>query len=171
MVGLEHDSETGPQLSPEVRAALTDLTKWVYDSYVSSFLHPRRLTTHCHLDDPNGSGRSATVGMFKHLKHFRVPWNPDLVVRWAEYQGWLTSDLALLNEFAVGVKAGTRFHTGPDVWPRPTVESWLRGNAMTAGITKLPNFRLKKCCRGHFKLPARRRHSHRAALQQFSRED
>jgi hypothetical protein len=170
MVRLGHYSEQGPQLSPEVLAALTDLTKWVYDSHVSSFLRPRQLTTHFHLDDPKGSGRSATVGMFKHLKHFRVPWDPDLVVRWAEHHGWLASDLALLNEFATGVMAGTRFHTGPDPWG-PIVDSWLKGLPMKAPIANRTKFRLKRCCRGDFRSPVHHRHPHRAALQRFSRKD
>ena len=170
MVRLGHDSGPGAQLSPEVIAALTDLTKWVYDSHVSSFLRPRQLTTHSHLNDPNGSGRSATVAMFKNLKHFRVQWDPDLVVRWAERQGWLVSDLALLNEFAIGVRDGTRYHTGPDPM-RPLVDSWLEGLPMTAPIENRTKFRLKRCCRGDFKLPARPRYRHRAALQRFSRGD
>lgn len=171
MVRLGHDSEPGTQLSPELIAALTDLTKWVYDSHFSSFLCPRQLTTHFHLNDPNGSGRSATVSMFKHLKHFRVQWDPDLVVRWAYRQGWLASDLALLKEFAIGVKDGTRFHTGPAPWGRPTVDSWLKGLPMTTPIGHQTQFRLKRCCRGDFTLPTRRRHPHRAALQRRSRGD
>ena len=171
MVRLGHDSGSGAQLSPEVIAALTDLTKWVYDSHVSSFLRPRQLTTHFHLNDPNGSGRSATVGMFKHLKHFQVEWDPDLVVRWAERQGWLASDLALLNEFAIGVNAGTRYHTGPAPWPGPMVESWLSGLPMTAPIASRTKFPLKRCCRGDFKLPVRRLYPHRAAFQRFSSRD
>ena len=163
-------SDRAPQLSPEVLAAMTDLTKWVYDSHFSSFLRPRQFATHFHLDDPKGGGRAATVGMFKHLKHFRVAWEPDLVVRWAEHRGWLASDVALLNEFASGVKTGTRFHTSPDPWPRPVVESWVMGLPITDAVSNRISFRRKRCCRGKFKLPARRRDPRRAEYRLFSRK-
>jgi hypothetical protein len=170
MVRVRKGVDRGPQLLPEVLAAMTDLTKWVYDSHVSSFLRPRQLTTHFHLDDPNGSGRAATVGLFKHLKRFQVLWEPELVVRWAEHQGWLESDVALLNEFASGVKAGIRFHTGPQPWPGPIVESWVMGLPMTAAVSNRIRFRRKRCCRGDFKPPALLRYPSRAAYRQFSRK-
>jgi hypothetical protein len=170
MMWVKRGVDRGPQLSPEVLAAMTDLTKLVYDSHVSSFLRPRQLATHCHLDDPNGSGRAATVAMFKHLKYFQVPWEPDLVVRWAEHQGWLASDVALLNEFASGVKAGARFHTVPQPWPGPVVDSWVLGLPMTTAVSNRIRFRRKRCCRGDFKPPARRRDPRRAAFRQLSRK-
>jgi hypothetical protein len=170
MVRFGKDSDTGSQLSPEVLAALTDLTKWVYDSHVSSFLRPRQLTTHFHLDDPNGGGRAATVGMFKHLKYFQVTWDSELVVRWAAHQGWLASDVELLKVFALGVQAGTRFHSGPQPWQRPVVESWLSGIPMTAEVSNRTKYRLKRCCRGDFKPPARRRGPNRTSYRQISRK-
>jgi hypothetical protein len=129
---------------------MTDLTRWVYDSHVTRYLHPRQLTTHFHLNDPNGSGRAASVGTFKNLKHFHVDWDVDRVVDWATHHGWLDADTALLYEFAQGVQSGTRFHTGPVPISRPAVESWLSGLPTSSMVPVGFTFRRMKCCRGQF---------------------
>ena len=132
---------------------MTDLTRWTYDSHVTSFLRPRQLTTHFHLNDPNGSGRAASVGTFKHLKHFDINWDADDVTAWAKHHGWQETDISLLEEFARGVQIGTRFHTGPIPLSRDMAESWLRGISIGSAIPDGLSFRRLKCCRGAFKEP------------------
>jgi hypothetical protein len=136
-----------------VSAALSDLTRYVYDCHVSSFLHPRQFATHNHLNDPMGGGRAAAIGLFKHLKHFAVEWLPLEVERWAGQHGWLENDRELLREFAVGVQAGTRFHTMPQPWARPQVESWLTGTPMSEAVGRDFKFRMRRCCEGDFRSP------------------
>ena len=145
------DFESGN--STAVIAALSDLTRYVYDCHVSSFLHPRQFATHNHLNDPKGGGRAAAIGLFKHLKHFKVEWVPHEVDLWAGRVGWLDSDRALLLEFAVGVQAGKRFHTMPQPWSRPRVESWLAGVPLSEAVRHDFRFRRKRCCRGDFRTP------------------
>ena len=139
--------------STTVNAALSDLTRYVYDCHVSSFLHPRQFATHNHLNDPMGGGRAAAIGLFKHLKHFEVEWVPHDVERWAGHHGWLDNDRELLLEYAVGVQAGQRFHTMPQPWTRPQVESWLTGTPMSKIVPLDFRFRKKKCCGGDFRTP------------------
>jgi hypothetical protein len=138
--------ETNSSLDPVLQAAMNDLTSLVYDSHVTSFLRPRQLTTHFHLDGPQGTGRAACVAMFKHLKHIGVDWDAALC-EWATRRGWVAKDTSLLREFGDGIQSGTRFHTGPQPWARPMMESWLRGVPMRA--TARPNRPLKimSCCR------------------------
>lgn len=169
MTWLPKSEDRGPQLQPVVMAAMTDLTRWVYDSHVSRFLRPRQLTTHFHLNDPEGSGRAAAVGIFRNLKHFQVEWDARLVVDWANDHGWLAADVSSLNEFALGVKEGARFHTGPIPWSRSMVDSWLQGIPTASPVPVGFAFRRRKCCRGEFKQPLRRDPS-RAGFQLLEEE-
>ena len=139
--------ETGTGARAVLDAALSDLTTWVYDSHVSRFLRPRQLTTHHHLDDPDGAGRAASVSMFKHLKHFGVTWDVQEVCDWATRRGWVSTDITLLRTFSLGVQSGTRFHTGPQPWPNSFVESWLRGVQMMATKRSNNSLKIKSCCR------------------------
>jgi len=81
---------------------MNDLTSLVYGSHVTSFLRPRQLTTHFHLDGPPGTGRAACVAMFKHLKHVGVDWDTGALVVWATRRGWVAKDISLLREFGTG---------------------------------------------------------------------
>lgn len=128
--------------STTVIVALSDLTRYVYDCHVSTLLHPRQFATHNHLNDPMGGGRSAAVGLFKHLQHFKVEWVPHDVEIWAGQHGWLESDRELLLEFAAGVQASKRFHTVPQPWARPQVESWLSGSPLNEVVRH--DFRFRK---------------------------
>ncbi len=156
MTWLPKSKDRGPQLYSVVSAAMIDLTRWVYDSHVSRFLRPRQFTTHFHLNDLEGSGRATAVGTFKNLKHFQVEWDAQLVLDWAKDHGWLTVDLSSLNEFALGVQEGARFHTGPIPWSGSTVDSWLHGVPTASPVPVGFTFRRQKCCRGEFRQPVRR---------------
>jgi hypothetical protein len=134
-------------LTPILEAAMSDLTSWVYDSHIASFLRPRQLTTHFHLDGPEGTGRAACVAMFKHLRHFGIAWDAEAVSDWAIRRGWVAKDVDLLREFAEGVHAGTRYHTVPQPWSRPIVESWLRGAPVIAAARLNRQVKYKSCCR------------------------
>ena len=161
--------EANSGLDPVLEAAMNDLTSWVYDSHVSSFLRPRQLTTHFHLDGPQGTGRAACVAMFKHLKHFGVDWDTVALCDWATRRGWVAKDIALLREFGDGIQSGTRFHTVPQPWARPMVESWLRGVPMIA--TARPNRTLKimSCCRKDAEPPPSRAEKVARSSARFTR--
>jgi hypothetical protein len=156
MMSRKSQEDGNSNLDPVLEAAMNDLTSWVYDSHVTGFLRPHQLTTHFHLDGPRGSGRAACVAMFKHLKHFGVEWDTSTLCDWATRRGWVTKDIALFREFGDGVQSGTRFHTDPQPWAQPMMESWLRGVPMIA--TARPNRPLKimSCCRKHAALPPSR---------------
>jgi len=106
-----NEGETNAILDPVLEAAMSDLTSLVYDSHVTGFLRPRQLITHFHLDGPTGTGRAASVAMFKHLKHFDVGWDTPALCDWATRRGWAAKDVRLLGEFGDGIQAGARFHT------------------------------------------------------------
>lgn len=139
--------EVNSGLDSVLEAAMNDLTSWVYDSHVTSFLRPRQLTTHFHLDGPEGSGRAASVAMFKHLKHFDVDWDTTTVTDWATRRGWIEQDIVLLREFGNGIQSGMRFHTGPQPWAHPIVESWLQGIPMIADQRTNHPLKIMSCCR------------------------
>ncbi|HXC18846.1 MAG TPA: hypothetical protein VNT80_02950 [Acidimicrobiales bacterium] len=134
-------------LDPVLEAAMNDLTSLVYDSHLSSFLRPRQLTTHFHLDGPQGTGRAACVAMFKNLQHLGTEWDTATLCEWAARRGWVTKDIDLLREFGNGIQSGKRFHTVPRPWPWSITESWSRGVPMNDRAR--PNRRLKimSCCR------------------------
>jgi hypothetical protein len=134
-------------LTPVLEAAMTDLTSLVYDSHISRYLRPRQLTTHFHLDGPEGTGHAACVAVFKHLKHFEVSWDAQSVCDWATRRGWVAKDVELLREIADGVQSGTRYHTVPQPWSRLQVESWLRGAPLTAAERRNRSLSIKTCCR------------------------
>jgi hypothetical protein len=121
------DGEIPASLNPVLEAAMNDLTSWVYDSHVASYLRPRQLTTHFHLDGPATSGRAACVAMFKTFKHGCVEWDTAALCDWATKRGWVPKDVALLREFGNGIQSGARFHTGPVPFARSTFASWLLG--------------------------------------------
>lgn len=58
--------------------------------------------------------RSAAIWTFKHLLRQGHSFQPHLVERWALNNGWRNSSSLLLRDYAEGVIAGARFHTGPD---------------------------------------------------------
>jgi len=130
-----------------VAAAMSDLTSWVYDARITSFMRWRVLT-HFHLDDPRGSGRAACVGVFKDLKHFAVAWDSDDVCQWAIRRGWVPRDVQALRELSDGVRDSVRFHTAPYPFPRDFVHSWLAGRPLRASWRRDAPVRIKSCCRG-----------------------
>lgn len=146
-----------------------DLTCWVYDSHVSSFLRPRQLTTHFHLDGPEGAGRTACIAMFKHLMHFGIAWDADSLCGWATRRGWIDRDVDLLREFAVGVQDGLRYHTVPQPWARPIVESWLQGEPMIAPKRLNRPLKYKTCCRKNAAPQPDRQERIARSSQQFRR--
>jgi hypothetical protein len=148
--------ETNSSLGPVLEAAMNDLTSWVYDSHVSSYLRPRQLTTHFHLDDSQGSGRAACVAMFKHLKYVGVDWDTAAVCEWAARRGWVEKDISLLREFANGTQLGTRFHTVPQPWARSMMGSWLQGEPMRATARPDRRLKIKSCCRQDAESPLTR---------------
>jgi hypothetical protein len=131
---------SGP--NPVLEAAMNDLTSLVYDSHVTSYLRPRQLTTHFHLDGPATTGRAGCVSMFKTLKHANVEWDTARLCEWATKRGWVPKDLALLAEFGTGVQSGIRFHTGPAPWANSNLDYWLRGET-----TRRPRtIQIMSCC-------------------------
>lgn len=134
-------------LNPVLEAAMNDLTALVYDSHVSSFLRPRQLTTHFHLDGSQGTGRAACVAMFKHLKHSGVHWNTAELCDWATRRGWVERDTALLREFGSGVQSGTRFHTVPRPWSPNLMNSWLQGKSFNVTSRHNRPLKIMSCCR------------------------
>jgi hypothetical protein len=62
----------------------------------------------------NIHARSAAIWVFKHLLRLGHTFEPFLVKRWALSIGWNNANALLLRDYATGVMAGTRFHTGPD---------------------------------------------------------
>jgi hypothetical protein len=170
MMSRRSQGEANPILDPVLEAAMNDLTSLVYDSHVTSFLRPRQLTTHFHLDGPPGTGRAACVAMFKHLKHVGLDWDTGALVVWATRRGWVAKDISLLREFGDGIQSGTRFHTDPQPWALPTVESWLRGVPMKA--TAQPNRRLKKmsCCQKVAERPPSRAEKMARSSARFTRK-
>ena len=136
-----------------VAAAMSDLTSWVYDARITSFMRWRVLT-HFHLDETHGSGRAACVGMFKDMKHFAVAWDTDQVCQWATRRGWVSRDVDALREFSDGVSNAVRLHTAPQPFPRDVVESWLTGRPLRASWRRDAPLRIKSCCR---RTPSERR--------------
>lgn len=116
MVSRAIPGEFNSSLDPVLEAAMNDLTSLVYDSHVTSFMRPRQLTTHFHLDGPQGTRRTTCVAMFKHLKHFGAKWNTDVLSDWATRRGWVAKDITLLCDFGNGIQSGKRFHTAPQPW-------------------------------------------------------
>jgi hypothetical protein len=148
--------EASAGLDPVLEAAMTDLTTLVYDSHVSSFLRPRQLTTHRHLDGPEGTGRAACVAMFKNLKHFGVEWESAALCEWATRRGWVAKDIVLLREFGNGIQSGARFHTGPAPWARSEVQSWLHGVSAHGTPRPTRSLKIKSCCRNDAEPPPSR---------------
>jgi hypothetical protein len=134
--------EMPTSLNPVLEAAMSDLTSMVYDSHVSSYLRPRQLTTHFHLDGPATAGRAGCVAMFKTFKHAGVEWDTAALCAWATKRGWVPKDVALLREFGNGIQSGTRFHTGPVPFARSTFESWLQGETTRSHRT----VQIMSCC-------------------------
>ena len=62
----------------------------------------------------NIHARSAAIWVFKHLLRLGHTFEPFLVERWALADGWNNANALLLRDYATGVMAGTRLHTGPD---------------------------------------------------------
>ena len=147
--------ESNSGLNPVVEAAMNDLTSLVYDSHVSSFLRPRQLTTHFHLDGSQGTGRAACVAMFKHLKHSGVEWNNAELSDWATRRGWVKKDIALLHEFGSGVQSGMRFHTVPRPWSPNLMDSWLHCESINATRSNRP-LKIMSCCRKDAQPPPNR---------------
>ena len=139
--------EANSSLDPVLEAAMNDLTSLVYDSHVASFLRPRQLTTHFHLDGPEGTGRAACVAMFKNLKHVGIEWDTAALCDWTTRRGWVAKDIARLREFGNGIQSGTRFHTVPQPWARSMMESWLRGVPMNATARRNRPLKIMSCCR------------------------
>jgi hypothetical protein len=71
-------------------------------------------------------------------------------------RGWVAKDVVLLREFAVGVHAGTRYHTVPQPWVRSIVQDWLRGAPVTSASRLNRPVKLKSCCRKIGKEPLSR---------------
>jgi len=128
-----------------IDAAMTDLTSWVYETRATSYMRWRVLT-HLHLDDPRGSGRAATVGMLKDLKHFGVSWDTEHLDGWARRRGWVSKDVVQLHEFFDGVRASVRFHTAPQPFHRQFVESWLHGEPLGDVSRRNAPVLIKACC-------------------------
>jgi hypothetical protein len=139
-------NETYSLPDPVLRAAMSDLTSLVYDSHVSSFLRPRQLTTHFHLDGPSATGRAACVAMFKHLKHAGVTWDAEQLCEWVRRRGWAEKDIRLLHDFCDGIQTGARFHTGPQPWSRSMMDVWLDGDTMRSGALVPSKLKIKWCC-------------------------
>ena len=129
-----------------VAAAMSDLTAWVYDARLTSYMRWRVLT-HFHLDEPRGSGRDACIGVFKDLKHFAVTWDTDDVCQWAIRRGWVSRDVEALREYSDGVREGVRFHAGPHPFARVFADSWLTGQPMRTSWRRDAPIRIKSCCR------------------------
>jgi hypothetical protein len=165
-----NEGETNAILDPVLEAAMSDLTSLVYDSHVTGFLRPRQLITHFHLDGPTGTGRAASVAMFKHLKHFDVGWDTPALCDWATRRGWAAKDVRLLGEFGDGIQAGARFHTEPQPWAGPPTESWLRGVSMRPSVPV--NFPLKRrsCCTTDAEPPPSGAEKKARSTSRFSRD-
>ena len=78
----------------------------------------------------NVNARSAAIWTFKHLLRLGHSFKPHLVERWALSIGWRNSNSLLLRDYAEGVIAGARFHTGPNPfglraarWPDQSAET------------------------------------------------
>ena len=95
-----------------VAVAMSELPSWVCDARITSFMRWRSLT-HCHLDDPRGSGRGACVGVFEDVRHFAVTRNSDDAGRWANHRGRVSRDVNARCELCDGVRTSVRFHTAP----------------------------------------------------------
>jgi len=149
---------------------MCDLTTWVYDSHVTRYLRPRQLTTHFHLGAPDGSGRSACVALFKHLKHFGVDWDTSTVCEWATRRGWIAKDVDLLREYSDGVKAGARYHTVPQPWAGGLVDSWLRGEPAITTKRLNRSLKIKSCCRGRAKRQTRSNGRQPSSFVRYSSE-
>jgi hypothetical protein len=161
------NGEANTGLDPIVLAALSDLTSLVYDSHVSSYLRPRQLTTHFHLDGPSSTGRAAGVAMFKTLKHFGVEWDTGALCDWVTRRGWAAKDIVLLREFGDGIQSGTRFHTGPVPWARSQMEAWGRGESFRRMPRKL---KMKSCCRKEAEPPLTRAEKLAKSSAPFTRD-
>lgn len=146
MPSLHFERPAGVADADVVVAAMSDLTSWVYDARLTSFMRWRVLT-HFHLDELHGSGRAACVGMLKDLRHFAVTWDTDDVCQWAIRRGWVSRDVEALREFSDGGRNGVRFHTAPQPFPRAFVESWLTGGPLRASWRRDAPLRIKSCCR------------------------
>jgi len=146
------EGTTSPDPAPVLLAAMSDLTSLVYDSHISSYLRPRQLTTHFHLDGPATTGRAACVSMFKSLKHFGIEWETAVLCDWATQRGWVEKDVNLLREFGNGIQSGARFHTGPDPFARSSVQSWLQGESTRRAPRRL---KIMSCCRKAAAPPSR----------------
>ena len=149
---------------------MNDLTSLVYDSHVTSFLRPRQLTTHFHLDGPQGTGRAACVAMFKHLKHFGAEWDTAALCDWATRRGWVAKDITLLSDFGNGIQSGKRFHTAPQPWAPPMMESWLRGEPMNAAARPDRPLKIMSCCRKDAEPPPSRSEKMARYSARFTRD-
>jgi hypothetical protein len=152
-----------PDLGPVVTAAMSDLTKWVYDSHDTGFFRPRHLTRHLHLDDPVGSGRAAAVATFKTLKHHQISWDTYAICTWAQKHGWLGRDNDQLRTFAGGIGTDIRFLAGPDPFSHVFVRHWLSGRSACVENSGTPIIRRRRCCT----VPPRKPHSRAVRIAPF----
>lgn len=94
-------------LDPVVVVALESLAHWVYEMHIPS--QDPSETSHNLL---NPLARSAAILTFETLKRCGYSFPPVRVRRWAIANGWALEDAQLLDDYAAGVIAGVRYHTG-----------------------------------------------------------
>jgi len=169
MMSRRSQGEANPILDPVLEAAMNDLTSLVYDSHVTSFLRPRQLTTHFHLD-VHRAPAARPASRCSNISN-TLAWTGTLApsLFWATRRGWVAKDISLLREFGTGSSLELVSH-GPSTLGAPTVESWLRGVPMKA--TAQPNRRLKKmsCCQKVAERPPSRAEKMARSSARFTRK-
>lgn len=111
----------GLDLDPVVVEAMKDLTAWVFRPHQRQLgswrTHPKGMI--------NSESRSAVIHTFKHLVHANHPLEPALLRAWALENHWPPDDAEIIRDYAEGVKAGVRYHTGPDPFGPPVLDRWV----------------------------------------------
>jgi hypothetical protein len=109
-------------LDPIIDAALHELTAWVFRS---RRIYNLRLEKREKSLIDSGA-RDAAIHVFKHLKHHGYALEPREIRVWAIRHRWPSGEAQLLSDYAAGVEAGVRYHTGADPFGPWAFDEWRK---------------------------------------------
>jgi len=102
-------NENEPALDPVVQVALRNISDWTFEKrgrWYEYYKQPPMTLV-------DSSSRSYAIHTFKGLKHHGYAFDPQAVLHWCQDHGWPPDEAVLLSDYAAGVAAGIRYHTGP----------------------------------------------------------
>src|SRR5271154_4712126 len=117
---MNRDSQASIR-DPVVLVAMRDVTAWVFAPHqrqVGNWRKPAQGMI-------DASSRAAVIHTLMHLTHNGRSIDPAELRAWAVAKGWPPDDADIMRDYAQGVVAGLRYHTGPDPFGPPAYERWV----------------------------------------------